>query len=85
MDKKVLIVKVGSETMGWIPSKKLMEEMRVALESALASDKGQEFLITHPFVSISELSVTAATTGVRVVGADPDVKDENRKLNTKLV
>jgi len=85
MNKKLVIVKVGSIEKGWIASRKMMDEAKVALEQAIASDKLKEFLVVHPWITICELDVTAATTVVRLVGVDPDVKDEKTTNSVQLV
>ena len=77
MKKQLVIITVGSPEKGWVASRKLMDEMKVSLDQAIASGMVKEFLITHPYIQMSEIDVTVGACATRIVGIDADVKDEN--------
>lgn len=80
---KLMIFKLGSEDKGFIPSKKMFDEFRKALEEAMKTGDVKNVLLAHPFVRIQEVDVPDNARVVCLGDAMED-KDMGHVLDEKL-
>ena len=78
---KIMLCKLGSEDKGFIPSKKMFDQFKVALQDAI-DKKGDvgSVLLTHPFARFKEVEIP---DGAKVVCVN-DVMDEATIFDEKV-
>lgn len=67
MNKKVTFLKA--------PSRVMTDELKAALDAAIASGTEREFIVLHPDVTIVETVIEPNAAVVRIVGAGQPVVD----------
>ena len=78
---KIMLCKLGSEDKGFIPSKKMFDQFKTALQDAI-DNKGNagSVLLSHPFITVKEIEVP---DGAKVVCVN-DVVDEGSVWGEKM-
>jgi hypothetical protein len=76
MSKKLTFLKA--------PSRVMTDELKAALDQAIASGQEREFIVLHPEITIVETAVEPGQAVVRIVGAGVVVA-EGKKDSTRNI